>query len=78
MRLEVSSFGTGPEPSLVRYFLPARGNAFACKLPSPQGGEAFFSSFPVKGKVLAWCSTMPCRAIHPGQYLLGAHRGHRS
>jgi hypothetical protein len=38
------SCGTGHEPSLVRHFLPARGETFSYKLSSPQGGEAFTSS----------------------------------
>jgi hypothetical protein len=46
----------------LSHFIPARGDAFACKLPSPQGGDAFISSFPAKGKGLAWCPTTPCRA----------------
>jgi hypothetical protein len=37
------SCGTGHEPSLVCHFLLARRETFSCKLPSPQGGEAFTS-----------------------------------
>jgi hypothetical protein len=51
-RPEVLSFRTGPEPSLVRQFLPARRDAFSRKLPSPQGGEVFISSFPARGRAL--------------------------
>jgi hypothetical protein len=32
------------------HFLPARGETISCKLPSPQGGEAFTSSSPQREK----------------------------
>jgi hypothetical protein len=62
-RPEALSCGTGHEPSLVRHFLPARGETLSCKLPSPQGGEAFTSSSPQRGKGNAWHPATPCRGF---------------
>jgi hypothetical protein len=67
--LEALTFETGPEHSLIRHFLLARGGVFACKLPSPQRGRGLLSFLPSKGKGLAWCPTTPCRAGHPRQSL---------
>jgi hypothetical protein len=51
-RPEVLSFGTSLEPFFVCHFLPARGDAFACKVPSLQGGETFSSSFLARRRAL--------------------------
>jgi hypothetical protein len=48
---EALSFGIGPERSLVHYFLPARGETFSCKLPSPQGERPSSSPCQQRGKV---------------------------
>jgi hypothetical protein len=74
------SHPSGQVQSLLSYAASSGlgGNAFACKLPSPQVGEAFFSSFLANGKGLAWCPATPCRAVHLGQCLPGARHGHRS
>jgi hypothetical protein len=44
MHPKALSRGIGHEPSMVRHFLPARGETLSCKIPSQQGGEAFTSS----------------------------------
>jgi hypothetical protein len=60
-RPKVLSFRTGPEPSLVRHFLPATKDAFSRKLTSPQRGRGLHLLLPGKVKGLAWCPAMPCR-----------------
>jgi hypothetical protein len=76
--LEVLSFGIGPEPSLVRHFLPAKEDAFSCKLPSPQGGEAFISSFLARGRALPGVRQRLARLPAVSRASRGTYRRHRS